>query len=319
MQKTLIEWVKNPDGSQGFTWNPITGCLNHVNGLCKDGGFSCYAYKLAHGRLNQRYLANLNLANIECKEHYRDLELEPEEMYDPFYPRFWNERLRELTKRNDMLWGYDTERTRPKNAKPIGIFLCDMGDLFGIGVPQEWTEKILDEVWGNKGYDRIYTLTKQGQNLAPWSPFPANCFVGVTATTQKAHNEAVVALTGIEAKIKFISHEPLLEHISLHSPYSPEDAYDWDIIGACTGRKNEIMQLCERYPELTPMPYGTIWTAQPKISWVEEIVRACDKAGIPVFLKDNLMPLIIQQEKLPIWAMKDWEKLKHFNLRQEMP
>ena len=28
MNKTPIEWVKNPDGSQGYTSNPITGCLN---------------------------------------------------------------------------------------------------------------------------------------------------------------------------------------------------------------------------------------------------------------------------------------------------
>lgn len=33
-------------------------------------------------------------------------------------------------------------------------------------------------------------------------------------------------------------------------------------------------------------------TVMPRIEWVEEIVRACDKAGIPVFLKDNLKPLL---------------------------
>lgn len=40
MNRTKIEWVKNPDGTQGFTWNPITGCEN--------GCFYCYACKLAH-------------------------------------------------------------------------------------------------------------------------------------------------------------------------------------------------------------------------------------------------------------------------------
>ena len=29
-------------------------------------------------------------------------------------------------------------------------------------------------------------------------------------------------------------------------------------------------------------------TIMPRIEWVQEIVQACDKAGIPVFLKDNL-------------------------------
>lgn len=39
MQKTLIEWVKNPDGTQGYTWNPITGCLH--------GCPYCYAKQIA--------------------------------------------------------------------------------------------------------------------------------------------------------------------------------------------------------------------------------------------------------------------------------
>jgi len=28
MQKTKIEWVRNPDGTQGYTWNPLVGCKN---------------------------------------------------------------------------------------------------------------------------------------------------------------------------------------------------------------------------------------------------------------------------------------------------
>ena len=39
MNRTNIEWVVNPDGSQGFTWNPITGCLH--------GCEYCYARDIA--------------------------------------------------------------------------------------------------------------------------------------------------------------------------------------------------------------------------------------------------------------------------------
>ena len=39
MQKTKIEWVKNPDGSQGYTWNPIKGYCPH------DCPY-CYAHRL---------------------------------------------------------------------------------------------------------------------------------------------------------------------------------------------------------------------------------------------------------------------------------
>jgi len=40
---------------------------------------------------------------------------------------------------------------------------------------------------------------------------------------------------------------------------------------------------------------------EPKVEWVQEIVEAADKAGIPVFQKNNLKPLLDN------------------NLRQEMP
>jgi len=31
MQKTKIEWVRNPDGSQGYVWNPVRGCLHNCD------------------------------------------------------------------------------------------------------------------------------------------------------------------------------------------------------------------------------------------------------------------------------------------------
>ena len=93
MNKTSIEWVKNPDDSQGYTWNPITGCLNHVDGLCKGGGFPCYAYRLAHGRLKSRYIANMSLPPI-FKENLSTAG------NDPFYPRFWPERVSQIISPN---------------------------------------------------------------------------------------------------------------------------------------------------------------------------------------------------------------------------
>lgn len=39
MNKTKIEWVRNPDGSQGYTWNPIKG-------ICPVGCWYCYARRM---------------------------------------------------------------------------------------------------------------------------------------------------------------------------------------------------------------------------------------------------------------------------------
>lgn len=311
MNKTPIEWAKNPDGTQGYTWNPITGCLNHDNGLCKGGGFPCYAYKLANGRLRTRYLANRNLAPSQSGMNmYLSNELD-----DPFYPRFWPERCLELDytiKLKYIEMGDSTyeEKLDTRRIRPKGIFVCDMSDLFGIGIPKGWQESIMNLVRMNYAH-RFYLLTKQPQNLPQWSPFPDNCWVGVTATNPQMFYEAQEYLEKVVATIRYISLEPYLERI--WTPQINAGIVDWLIIGACTGTYNEIDAM--NY-NLDRFPYGKKWTLQPKIEWVEEIVRAADKAGIPVFLKENLMPLFnfpvpgLFRKKFPAGRLE---------LRQEMP
>ncbi|KKL20511.1 hypothetical protein LCGC14_2454740, partial [marine sediment metagenome] len=247
----------------------------------------CYARKLANTRLKERYLANKSHFGLLDKDYYGA---------DPFYPRFWEDRLREL----DPTW-----RVRHytvgggSKVQPKGIFVCDMSDLFGIGIPEKWTRRVLDIIKTNYQH-RFYLLTKQPQNLPQWSPFPDNCWVGVSAEggDQFKHSyfEASHQLSMIEAKVKFISLEPLLgavDKIAYQSVVSDEyinftHNINLLIIGACTGQRKELLELRGRYPDLQLI--GN--TLQPRIEWVAEIVEACDKAGVKVFLKNNLKPLL---------------------------
>ena len=95
----------------------------------------------------------------------------------------------------------------------------------------------------------------------------------------------------------------------------------WLIIGSCTGSKQEMEALCQRYPALTLMPWGKRWTAQPRVEWVKEIVEVADRAGIPVFLKNNLRPILKNAEGwTPAWAVsaREPDGSKEY-LRQEIP
>jgi hypothetical protein len=234
-------------------------------------------------RLKQRYLANKNIAKLPFPQggEYGISHL-AEALRDPFYPRFWPERLEEIK----------------KLRKPTGIFLDDMSDWMGDYWPEEWTEMELQVMRDNQQH-RFYTLTKQPQNLPQWE-FPTNCWVGVTATNSDLFAYAVNELMKIQATIKYISIEPLLNWKRLNiSTWLKQ--INWLIIGACTGTKVEMTELVRKYPALTLMPFGNKWTAQPPIEWIQEIVEAADKAGIPVFQKDNLKPLLGE------------------NLRQELP
>jgi protein gp37 len=282
MNKTKIEWAKNPDGTQGYTWNPITGCLNHINGMCKGGNFPCYAYKLAHGRLKKVYAAGgiLALPDIKsidggCEDLDKHLEDVGKWQTDPFYPRLWEERLDEYL------------------GICRGIFVCDMSDLFGIGVPEEWTRAVLDRIRRSSHRNHYYLLTKQPQNLPKFSPFPPNCWVGVTATGYKAFNEALDHLKTIASQVKYISMEPLLEEIKVCPERLKYCGVSQLIIGAQT------------------RPYKP-----PKIEWLQEIVEAADKAGVPVFLKDNLRPLIATLSAGKAFYYYDDQTCE---LRQEFP
>lgn len=311
MNRTSIEWVKNPDGFQGYTWNPITGCLNQVNGLCQGGGFPCYAYRLAHGRLQSRYLSNTNIGG----EYHEPMSDRLKDFGDPFYPRFWPDRLKEPRK------GYTRTDYGGSNAAASdkGIFVCDMSDLFGIGVPESWTKEVLGVI-EKCHYHRFYLLTKQPQNLTRFSPFPDNCWVGVTVCNQAMANASIPLLMNIEAGRRYVSVEPMLEPIDLskiefghylpeNKPYyvnALEDRYifgdegdielrkiDWLIIGAQT------------------KPYKP-----PELAGVREIVKAADEAGIPVFLKDNLIPIF---DKRDYYSTPEWALDSKRYYRQELP
>ncbi|MDD5703636.1 MAG: DUF5131 family protein, partial [Dehalococcoidales bacterium] len=134
--------------------------------------------------------------------------------------------------------------------------------------------------------------TKQPQNLIKWSPFPDNCQVGVSVTNSNQYRECNNYLPAIKAKIKFVSFEPLLEHMPNEGLINH---VGWLIIG-----------------QQTPVSAKTT----PKIEWIRDIVEAADEAGIPVFLKDNLETLLPTQHPFVYWPTENYVFTK---LRQEFP
>lgn len=43
MAQTKIEWTRSPDGTKGYTWNPVTGCSK-----ISPGCDNCYAERISH-------------------------------------------------------------------------------------------------------------------------------------------------------------------------------------------------------------------------------------------------------------------------------
>jgi len=215
-----------------------------------------------------------------------DIYLDP--IIDPFYPRFWPERLKQVT----------------KHKKPAGIFLDDMSDWMGDYWPAEWTEQEI-QMMRDTPQHRFYTLTKQPQNLIKISPFPDNCWVGVTATDTKMFVNACKYLRGVTATVKYISFEPLLDWREPVLKYT-EPVFGTDI-------STRLSTLDISWCIIGAQTHPTVW---PNRYWMAEIIDACDKSNIPVFLKDNLKILVNddyrQAGRFNFWTPKA-------ELRQEMP
>ncbi len=166
--------------------------------------------------------------------------------------------------------------------KPTRIFVGSMSDI--CWWQPEWMERVLEKI---RQYPQhtFYFLTKKPstyQNISPsLYEIPENCWLGVTLV----NNPAVEKEGGYMRTYKrcgyktFASIEPMLgEMTSLCVKH-----YDWLIIGAMTGPGSE------KY--------------QPKRKWVEDIIKQAKKLAIPVYIKDNLIPVLgksyvrIHQEK----------------------
>ena len=185
--------------------------------------------------------------------------------------------------------------------KPSIIGCAFMGDLFGDWI--NYTDKngtvtpqnIVYPIAKRCPQHTFLFLTKRPQNLIKWSPFPDNCWVGVSVCNDKMLDVAVDKLEDTQAKVKFISFEPLQKRLTLSLDYAFHySGISWAIIGAQT------------------KPYKP-----PKMTWIDEIVRACDKAGISVFEKNNLMPLVEQAFGREIY--QSLILTPDGDLRQEMP
>jgi len=254
MNKTKIEWVKNDDGTQGYTWNPVTGCLHDCE--------YCYARGIARRFAQKTYFMGRG-HNSECNslhvvdEPYISSNTMWQYPYG-FDPTFNSYRLAE-----------------PQQLKkPSTIFVCSMADLFGDWVWDEWIYQVIDAC-AKAPQHRYLFLTKNPIRYRKFenSLFSTNIFVGTTITNIedciKTHD------TDLLMPKTFLSIEPLQENIS---QYLEVDSFEWVIIGAESGnRKNKII---------------------PERDWVVCIVRRCTDFGVPVFMKDSLIPIVGEENMI---------------------
>lgn len=151
------------------------------------------------------------------------------------------------------------QRSMPK--EPSRIFVNSMSDIWFWTT--NWTMKVLRRIREYPQHSFLF-LTKAPEvyGLYAW---PNNCWLGVTITNQAMMNhlaDLIFETTWDETNKIFFSLEPLLEKIT---PYVNPD---WLIVGAETGnRKGKVI---------------------PKREWIDNLADL----GMPIFMKDSLIPIV---------------------------
>jgi len=202
------------------TWNPTTGCTKISPG-CKH----CYAETMA---------ARLQAMGARGYENGFKLSILPERLAEPL-----------------------------KRRKPTMYFVNSMSDLFHNGISFEFLDQVFDVIRRTPQHT-YQILTKRAATMRKYfnqgsRVVPDNVWLGVSVENCKYGLPRIDDLRKIEAGIRFLSVEPLLEDIG---EIDLTDIH-WVIVGGESG------------PKARPM----------KREWVEAIKEQCIKQDVAFFFK----------------------------------
>ena len=148
----------------------------------------------------------------------------------------------------------------PRDAR---IFTGSMADMFGRWVPAEWIDAVLGIAREARQWEFLM-LTKFPKRMSEFE-IPNNVWMGTTVDCQARVNAAEAAFERVQARVRWLSVEPMLEPIR----FSRLDRFNLLVIGGASVSKN------------TPR-----WI--PPFEWIADLMRQADDAGCAVFLKSNL-------------------------------
>lgn len=148
------------------------------------------------------------------------------------------------------------------------VFVCSMADLYGRWVPGEWIEQVHAAMLASPRWQ--YILLTKFPDRYPGLAIPPGAWAGTSVHEQKRVRIAERAFRQVEADVRWLSLEPLLEPLK----FADLSMFDWIVIGAQTE---------------TRQPGGvTVPGFQPDPKWVTRILAQAAEAGIPVHVKPNM-------------------------------
>jgi protein gp37 len=148
-----------------------------------------------------------------------------------------------------------------RRKKPTVYFVNSMSDLFHKSVSDAFIEQVFDVI-RRSPHHTFQVLTKRAERLASFfkhRAVPANAWIGVSVENQEYGVPRIGHLRKVDARIRFLSVEPLLDDIG---ELDLTDIH-WVIVGGESG------------PKARPM----------KLEWVEAIQKQCLEQSVQFFFK----------------------------------
>ena len=150
--------------------------------------------------------------------------------------------------------------------KPRRIFVCSMGDLFHESVPYDWQNRVHNIIESCPQHI-FQILTKRPKIMVDFymrygvGCWPKHLWVGISCENNwLAIDRILDSLQYLLEANRFVSCEPLLDAIDI---WRFTKYINWLIVG------------CESGPN----------RRECKIKWVRDIVKQCQDANVPVFVK----------------------------------
>lgn len=143
---------------------------------------------------------------------------------------------------------------------PSMIFVCSMSDLFHKNVPFDFVDKVIETIKQTPQH-HYQILTKRADRMAEYFSsrnIPQNVWLGVTVESYRTKSR-IDYIRNLEASVKFISCEPLLENLGKLNLIG----INWIIVGGESGGQGRPM----------------------KEEWVLNIKKQADELQIPFFFK----------------------------------
>ncbi len=200
MQRSSIEYLRGPDGKEGFTWNPIKM-------RCTPAGLECA--NCWHIRYTERFKASPSVSKkVQTAYSGGEPHLAETELDAPL---------------------------KCKERAKVAVQL--MGDLFHAKISPIWMLRIFERIQISD--HTFLVLTKRAIRMRDFvatimqGELPGNVWMGVSAGTRQAWYERVPILRQIPSLVRWVSVEPMIEDLETVDL----TGISWVVCGAETGPK----------------------------------------------------------------------------------